>query len=275
MKTILVPVDFSENSDKAVAAAKIIAAKNGAELIFLHAYQPYVTDITIPASLTSLPIYQELEDSYKAQLDAYAVQAREEGLQADTVWENHEIHDSIIKHAEALVADLIVVGRTGKGSFMDKLIGSSATRVTLHAPCPVLVIPPQVTEINFKHIVYATQLEYEEMNNLRQVKILAKMLDAKLTFIKISSLEQPNIQDDKEYIEQITSGLDIPASDIVIHKGGGVLDGIEKHCADVHADLLIVSTRERGFFEQFIINPSLTKELVVETHIPLLVYHIR
>ena len=158
---------------------------------------------------------------------------------------------------------------------MDKLIGSAATGIALDAPCPVLVIPPQVNRTEFKEVVYATQLEYEEIDILRQVKKLTDQLSARLTFIKISSLEQPNIQPDGQYIEQITTELNIPASDIVIRKGGNILDEIENYCDEVKADLLIVSTRERGFLEQFIINPSMTKKLVVETHVPLLVYHIK
>ena len=88
-------------------------------------------------------------------------------------------------------------------------------------------------------------------------------------------MEQPNIQPDSQYIKQITTELNIPDSDIIIREGGNVLDEIENYCDEIKADLLIVSTRERGFLEQFIINPSMTKKLVVETHVSLLVYHIK
>ncbi|HEV7383167.1 MAG TPA: universal stress protein, partial [Dyadobacter sp.] len=159
--------------------------------------------------------------------------------------------------------------------FMDKLIGSSATNIALDAPCPVLVIPPQIEKLHIERIVYATQLEFEEMSNLRQVAELAEQLGAKLSLIKISSLEQPNIQPDHQYISQISRGLRIAESDIVIREGGGVEEGIMGYCDEVKADLLVLSTRERGFLEQWIINPSVTKKLVVETPLPLLVHHIR
>jgi nucleotide-binding universal stress UspA family protein len=274
MKTILVPIDFSDNSAQAIAAAKAIASKNGAELVFLHAYHPYVTDVSLPVAGSTMSVHQELEDSYKGQLNDIVAKARLEGFKAEGIWEWSGVHDAVISNAEELVADMIVVGRTGKGGFMDKLIGSAATSIALDAPCPVLVIPPQITEIDFTRLVYATQLEFEEMSNLREVQNLARLLGAKLTFVKISSLEQPNIQSDEQYIEQMTRGLGILATDIVIHTGGGVEEGIQKHCEAVNADMLIVSTRERGFLERFIINPSITKKLVVETHIPLLVHHI-
>lgn len=275
MQKILIPIDFSENAQKAIIAAKIIASKTGAELAILHTYQAYVADISIPVTVSSLPLYEELENSHKQQLDEYVFAAQAEGFAAEGIWESDGIHSAVLRQAKEVSADLIVVGRTGKGSFMDKLIGSAATGIALDAPCPVLIVPSQVVTTEFKQIVYATQLEYEEIDIIRQVKKLTDQLGAKLTFIKISSLEQPNIQPDNQYVEQITTELNIPASDIIIRKGGNILDGIENYCDEVKADLLIVSTRERGFLEQFIINPSMTKKLIVETHVPLLVYHIK
>jgi nucleotide-binding universal stress UspA family protein len=275
MKTILVPIDFSENAIRAVEMAKLIASKNSAELVFLHARQPHAIDVSLPVTMNSLPAYKNQEDAFKALLEEQAELARQQGFAAQSIWETDGIHHAVLRNAEELVADLIVVGRTGTGGFMDKLIGSSATKIALDAPCPVLVVPPQMEDLNIKRIVYATQLEYEEMSNLRQVVSMADQLGAKLSFIKITSLEQPNIQADHEYVSQITKGLNIPESDIVIRKGGGVEEGIIGYCKEVNADMLVVSTRERGFLEQLIINPSITKKLIVETPLPLLVHHIR
>ncbi len=275
MQKILVPIDFSENAQKAVRAAKFIASKTGARLALMHTYQAYVADLSIPVTDNSLPIYQELENSHKEQLQEYVDEAHAEGFEADAIWDSDGVQSAVLRQARETDADLIVVGRTGNGGFIDKLIGSAATGIALGAPCPVLVVPSHSAPTEFKQVVYATQLEYEEIEILRQVKKLTDQLGSRLTFVKISSLEQPNIQSDQQYIDQIVAELGIAASDIVIHKGSGVLDGIENHCDQVKADLLIVSTRERGFLEQFIINPSLTKKLVVETHLPLLIYHLK
>ena len=152
MKNILVPIDFSENADKALRAAKEIASKTGANLTILHAYQPYVADISIPVTESSLPIYEEMENAYKSQFDEYVDSAVLEGYEAVGVWETDGIHSAILRQAKEIDADLIVVGRTGKGGFVDKLIGSSATDIALDSKCPVLVIPPQVNRIDFKRI---------------------------------------------------------------------------------------------------------------------------
>lgn len=275
MKTLLIPVDFSKNAELAVKAARKIAIKTGAKLIYLHAYQPYVNDVSLPVTMSSLPIYKELESGYREKLEHYVTESRNLGLEADCIWENMDVHSAVFKHVKEVNSDLIVLGRTGNGGFFDKLIGSSATKIALEAPCPVLVVPHYDEEIGFENVVYATQLEYEEMDILRQVVSFTQLFDAQLRFIKVSSLEQPNIQDDQQYIEEIVKELGISPEDIAIHTGGGVVEGIENYCQKVDADLLVVSTRERGFLEKILINPSVTKELVVDTQIPLLVYHIQ
>ncbi|GGC15837.1 MULTISPECIES: universal stress protein [Dyadobacter] len=272
MKKILIPIDFSESSQHIIQVAKAIALKTGAELAIMHTYQ---TNIAIPVTESTEQVCDDMENSYKQLLNEYVIGAQIEGYQAEGIWESNGIHTSVLSQASKIKADLIVIGRTGQGNFMDKLIGSSATGIALDAYCPVLVVPSQVETIKFTRAVYATQLEYEEINILHQVKRLTEQLGTRLTFIKISSLEQPNIQPDEQYVQQMINELDISASDIVIQKESGVIEGIKKYCQQVEADLLIVSTRERGFWEQYIVNPSITKKLVVETDVPLLVFHLK
>ena len=47
--------------------------------------------------------------------------------------------DQIVRAADELEADLIVIGGRGKGAMEAIVLGSVAYRVLHHAPCPVLV----------------------------------------------------------------------------------------------------------------------------------------
>src|SRR5262249_25479068 len=47
---------------------------------------------------------------------------------------------AIVKHAESIGADVIVVGTHGRGAVSRLLMGSVAEYVVRHAPCPVLVV---------------------------------------------------------------------------------------------------------------------------------------
>lgn len=282
MNKILIPIDFSENADRALAAAKIMADKETTELIVLHAYQPYIPDVSVmPGSVLpgiGSPDYSyvanDLEENFRHQLDEYVNKLLDEGYKTQSVWAISGVQSAVEEAIETHKPDLIITGRTGTGGFLDKLIGSSATNIALHSPCPVMIIPPQAEPKKFQKVVYATQLEYSETDILREVYVLMNHMGSNLTLLKVSANNQPNIQPDNQYIDELTKAFNITETDIVFKKADSVLDGIEDYCDEAGADLLIMSNRERSFIEEFLINPSVTKKLVIDTHLPLLVYHL-
>lgn len=273
MKTILIPVDFSGNSQKALAAAKLIADKTGARLLIMYVYQPFIDNIALPEYTGSLPIYQQLEDSYREKLAEMVFSARHQGYRAEAVWETDGVQPAILKRARENAADLVVMGRSGQGGFLDKLIGSSATGIALDAHCPVLIIPPQARIREFKKIVYATQLEFDEKNILLDVMALIRQLKAHLTLLKINSDEQLNIQPDGQFIAEIRQLFNIPSDDIIVKTADSVMNGLEDYCDEAKADLLVVCNRDRNFLQVLLNGKGLTRKLSLDTHLPLLVYH--
>lgn len=274
MKKILVPIDFSENAERALTAAKIMATKGTTQLLILHAYQPPVPDMTVPSGAGMMPIPIELEDTFRERLDQYVTSIRNEGYQAEGIWAIGGIHPAVFEAIDEHQPDMVVLGRTGTGGFLDKLLGTSATRIGLDAPCPVLIIPPQAHLKKFREIVYATQLEYDENDILKRAFPLFKQLGGRVSLIKINSRTQPNVQPDEQFMDQIKKDFSVTDDDFVIRESDSVVQGIEDYCDEIEADLLVMSARHRGFIEAFITNPSITKKMIVDTHVPLLVYHI-
>jgi nucleotide-binding universal stress UspA family protein len=283
MNRILIPIDFSENADRALNAAKIVADKRSTELFILHAFQPYIADVNVMSG-TALPgigspdfmsMTTELEDEFRRRFDQYAETLVQEGYRVTALWTIGGIQSSVEDAIKEHKPDLVVMGRTGTGGFLDKLIGSSATQIALHSPCPVMIVPPQSTPTKFSEVVYATQFEYDENDILREVFVLMNHLGSRLSLLKIDADTQPDIQPDNQYITEIKNEFSITDEDIIVRKAKHVLDGIEEYCDEVKADLLIMSSRERSFIEEFLINPSVTKKLVIDTHVPLLVFHLK
>ena len=275
MKTILIPIDFSENADRTLAAAKALATPSETQLLILHAYQPPVPDLTIPSGAGLVPLPPDLEETFRKRLEEYVAAARTQGYRAEGIWSVGGIHPAVFDAIRQHNPDMVVLGRSGTGGFLDRLLGSSATHIGLDATCPVLIIPPQATPKKFKEIVYATQLEYDENEILRRAFPLFEQLGGRVSFIKINSDAQPNIQSDEQYREQIIGEFSVMKEDFVVRTHDSVLQGIEDYCDEIKADLLVMSTRRRGFLEAFITNPSITKKMIIDTHIPLLVYHMK
>jgi len=274
MKKILVPIDFSDNSKIALNTAKRTALRIDASLIVMHAYQPFIPVATVPESVTSLSFVKEMESDQKSQLSQVVEMLKNEGMVAEELWVEGTTVDAIVGSAKQINADLIILGRTGKGGFLDKLIGTSATKVAMDAHCPVLIVPPKFQSKGLSEVVYATQLEYEESDIVDKVITLINSLGGRLTFLKINSLMQADLKEDEPYIQEIVQKFGFERDDIVIKRSGSVVRGIEEFCDQIKADLLIVSARKREFLEELLGDGSVTKKLILETQVPLLVYHL-
>ncbi len=271
MKTILVPVDFSENCLSALNAAKLIARKTKAKIYLLHAYFPYApTEISVPVSLD---IYRDVEESMKDSLKSYVEEARAEGLEAEAIWTEGKVLTAVMQYAENLNADLVVIGRTGSGGFLDKLFGSVATDIVKELEStPVLTIPPGAVLERIDKMVYATRLENDENVAIRKVAAIAGDLGAQLQFMKLNSLTQTDIQPDEQFIQPIKEEFGFTDEDFVLVDIGrhSIVEEIEKQALNLKADILVVSTKEKGFLEELLVDPSVSKKLVLNTSTPLL-----
>jgi len=275
MKTILAPIDFSENAEKALSFAIRIANKTKARLLILYVYHPFVDNIALPEYTGSLEVYKELEDSYREKLDEAVALARQKGIHAEGIWETGGTQPAILHQAQKNAVDLIVMGRTGQGSFLDKLLGSNSAAIAADADCAVLVIPSMAEDADFKNIVYATQLEFDEKPVLAQAIGLARQLKAHITFLKINSDEQLNIQPDNQYIQEMREYFGIPSEDIVVRSSDSVSEGIQAYCHQTHADMLVLCKRDKNLLQVLLNGPGLTRKLALSTDTPLLICHLK
>ncbi|OIN57342.1 universal stress protein [Arsenicibacter rosenii] len=280
MKTILFPTDFTSSASMALQWAKTFAAKYKATLVLLHVHQPPLPDTTLPTVGdlgVGVAAAYDLEQIGHQQLDHLAGQLRAEGLTIDTEWRMGGIEDEILSTARDRNADLIITGRHNMSTFFDWLAGSAATDVALDASCPVLVVPapdehesPKPVQVN--EVIFATQLEFDERAILQQATQLTADFGGRLHFLKVNADNQPDVFDDEQFKQQLqrTLGSD-PLRVNLIHARtvtGGLSDYLTKH----EADILVMTTRERGFLDG-LLNPSLTKRMVLQAHLPVLVYH--
>lgn len=139
-KHILVPVDFSKGSDRAVAQAELLATALGADVELFHAYQLPV--FALPeASVTVSPTYvADLTDRAQRELNKHRDILRARGVNATTKLIEGNPAESIVERAEVLGALMIVLGTHGHSGFRRFLLGSTAERVVRTATAPVLTV---------------------------------------------------------------------------------------------------------------------------------------
>jgi universal stress protein A len=138
LKRILVPLDFSECSKKALQYAIPFARQFGASLSLLNVVQPYypVSDM-VPMDVETLEL--RMRETSEAEL-AVVRKSLDPDLKATAVLRVGNPHVEIVRAARDLDADLIILSTHGRTGLSHVLMGSTSERVVRHAGCPVLVL---------------------------------------------------------------------------------------------------------------------------------------
>lgn len=137
IKRVLVAVDGSANSLRAVRWAAELAAAVDAEVLAVHALgllERTSDDRLTPSQPHRREVVDELEHGWTVPLQAAGIRHRcllRDGPPAAVV---------LSVAAEADV-DLIVVGSRGVGRHPERLLGSTSTQVAQAAACPVTIVP--------------------------------------------------------------------------------------------------------------------------------------
>ncbi len=148
IRTILVPVDFSECSDVAVRYAVDLAGTLGARIDVLHAWTPPAELNPVLAQLAIRDPEHGGERSLSEFVEAQAAVALDNvvaRLECDKVpvrglLEAGPAKRTIVQLAEMSGYDLIIMGTHGRTGLSHLLMGSVAEWVVRHANVPVLTI---------------------------------------------------------------------------------------------------------------------------------------
>lgn len=137
---IVVGVDGSEASRRALRWAVDEAELRDAEVIAVHAWEVPVTPLTIPAAASFdvsglvSDIHEAAEELVTKAVDEVAGSSK---VKVTPLAVEGPPAPSLIEAAQG--ADLLVVGSRGIGGFTALLVGSVSQYCVTHAPCPVLV----------------------------------------------------------------------------------------------------------------------------------------
>jgi nucleotide-binding universal stress UspA family protein len=140
LRTILVPMDFSPASHRALEIAKELAKSAGpAHLILVHAYY-------VPIELEQFliqqgdPVLERLSESVTKDLEKILTGLQDAGISSEYLASRGAPERLIVELAKQKHADLIVMGTHGRRGLSHLLLGSVAERVVRTAECPVMTV---------------------------------------------------------------------------------------------------------------------------------------
>lgn len=136
MKHILVPTDFSEPSQRALATALDLARVCDSRLTLLHIWSTPNFDY---AEALSWPI-DDMQNAARNALDATLAATQKIYPKTDAILREGLTWREILDVAKELGCDLIVMGTHGRRGLPRLLLGSSAEKVVRLSPIPVMTV---------------------------------------------------------------------------------------------------------------------------------------
>jgi universal stress protein A len=147
IRSILVPIDFSKPSIKALKYAAAFADQFGAKLTLLHVIEP----VGLNDFGGAFPLAVENDRLIRISRDKLLNVPAKYGLDAEliekTLVRTGVPFNEITNAARSLKADLIIIATQGNTGLKHLLLGSTTERVVRHAGCPVFVVREQEREI--------------------------------------------------------------------------------------------------------------------------------
>ena len=139
-RTIVLALDGSEGSDRAIPVAEAYARRDAAQIVVAHART------------------HALETAIEHRLDMQVERLSQSGIETATI-----VRDTLFGNEASMIADvardaeadLIVIASRGRGPFAGALLGSTTQRLLPIAACPVLVVPGGYTRHELETAVSA------------------------------------------------------------------------------------------------------------------------
>lgn len=273
MKTILVPVDFTDFSENAVRMAVYFAGKKGMEIKLLHIIQK-------PDS--GFPFYsRKEEEEYLPEM----VQSAEEHLskiayrlipvEIGRTWQVKVSSGSVTDEILAEKAELVIMGRKRPENQESIWAGSVAEKTIRLSRVPVITVGNLDTEFNLGNITFVSDFRDKEVKSvLQRVFDLAELFDAdlQLLYVQLNS-EYLNSAQTEEKISKTLEDLEIQHLDLNIYVADSPEEGITRYVEENKTDLLCMYTHGRTGLAH-IFRQSVAENISAYGSIPVLTYNI-
>jgi nucleotide-binding universal stress UspA family protein len=272
MKTILVPIDFSQPSENALEYATHVASNVLANLILLHV-------VAIPVFNNEYEVLTyTIKDSLTTSADLLNKKCNkiiEDNISIKDVSYYAEIGDLqtiISDYVASRAVDFIIMGITGHSTIIgEKVIGSNALAVSHESKVPVMIIPRHYKYKKIYNMAYASHYDkhISEHNSLLQVQYISSLFSANLFVLHV--IANNHLMDDADgaadlYVEKNLKSTEHKTFILTnTDTSFALLEFIKSH----KVDIIVIEQKKHSFFHK-LFYPNVSKEVVFNSPIPVL-----
>jgi len=273
MKTIIVPVDFSEQSESALKVAASMAKKHKAELLVLHMLELNEAVLT---SAEGLHIEQTVFFIKLAEkrLSNFLDKPYLKDIQLTPIIKHFKVFGEVNDVAKKHGADLIVMGSHGTDGLKEIFVGSNAEKVVRNAEVPVLVIKNEIEEFKVDNFVFACDFRDEGLVAFQKAIDFAETLAAKLHLVYINTPGEDFLSH-KDIYKKITEFLQKSGvgKEVEIYNDYNVERGVLNFSETIGADAIGIPTHGRKGLSHFFMG-SIGEDIANHSSIPVITFRI-
>lgn len=191
LKTVLVPIDFSSLSLRAIPWAQAIAHLSGATVHFVHVHAfeyPVPAGVVPPTMLSARKVENRLLRGLRDVATEHHLRESVNRCHIRT----GIAFDEICKVAREIDADLIVTSTHGRTGWKRLFLGSTAERVVRHTPCPVLIArePRRAGPVMISKILAPIDFSPQSIRGLGFALGIARTFGASVTALHVLNRAQ-------------------------------------------------------------------------------------
>jgi nucleotide-binding universal stress UspA family protein len=273
MKTIIVPVDFSEQSEYALKTAASLATRHNSEIIVLHmlelnyamissseAYHPEQTIFLIKAAEKRLSDF--LDKSYL------------EGITITPVIKHYKVFSEVNEIAEKHEADMVIMGSHGTDGLQEIFFGSNAEKVVRNSEIPVLVVKQEMEDFKIDTFVFACDFREDAIPAFQRAMDFAGKLGAtfKTVYINTPGDHFMSTADIQEQISKFLNAAKV-GLEVDLYDDYSVERGVLNYSESMNADLIGIPTHGRKGISHFFMG-SIGEDITNHAPIPVITFKI-
>jgi len=187
---ILVPIDFSEASRKAVTYGLTLASRFNAGLILAHIV-PESSALTYAFPTETWTIEKEQYERATHEIAGLIPEAQRANVDLQTIVKVGKIGDQLLGLIKEQNIQLVVMGRHGRHYPGRSFLGSVTEHMLRRVPVPLLTVshveadPHEIGVVSFKRILYAIDLAESSTAGLKVSIELARGHGAEVTVVHV------------------------------------------------------------------------------------------
>jgi nucleotide-binding universal stress UspA family protein len=273
MKTIIVPVDFSEQSEFALKAAVSLSKKQGSEIIVLHMLELNEAMITSTEGFHPEQTVFLLKLAEKRMKD-FLKQDYLKGIKITPVIKHFKVFGEVNIIADKHNADLIIMGSHGSDGLKEIFVGSNAEKVVRHSEIPVLVVKSELPDFKIDNFVFACSFKSESLGAFQKARDFASKLGAKFHMVYINTPGDDFLSTNDAH-EKINKYLEMAGAgqEVNIYNDYSVEKGVLNFSESINADLIGIPTHGRKGLSHFFMG-SIGEDIANHSKVPVMTFKI-